>query len=129
MSGNTIGVLFKVTMWGESHGRATGAVVDGCPPGIELAERDIQVALDRRRPGRSEASSSRQEADVVEIQTPGKAITMPSKKSSVRGMAILRTFISMASGITGEVDAPRAGRRRPASPPGPLPGKSLPILE
>jgi chorismate synthase len=67
MSGNTIGVLFKVTMWGESHGRATGAVVDGCPPGIELAERDIQVALDRRRPGRSEASSSRQEADVVEI--------------------------------------------------------------
>jgi chorismate synthase len=67
MSGNTIGVLFKVTTWGESHGRATGAVVDGCPPGIELAERDIQDALDRRRPGRSGVSSSRQEADAVEI--------------------------------------------------------------
>lgn len=67
MSGNTIGVLFKVTTWGESHGRATGAVVDGCPPGIELAERDIQNDLDRRRPGRSDASSSRQEADAVEI--------------------------------------------------------------
>jgi chorismate synthase len=67
MSGNTIGVLFKVMTWGESHGLATGAVVDGCPPGIELAERDIQGALDRRRPGRSDASSSRQEADVVEI--------------------------------------------------------------
>jgi chorismate synthase len=67
MSGNTIGVLFKVTTWGESHGRATGAVVDGCPPGIELAERDIQNDLDRRRPGQSDTSSSRQEADVVEI--------------------------------------------------------------
>jgi chorismate synthase len=67
MSGNTIGVLFKVTTWGESHGRATGAVVEGCPPGIDLAERDIQGALNRRRPGRSDASSSRQEADAVEI--------------------------------------------------------------
>jgi chorismate synthase len=67
MSGNTIGVLFKVTTWGESHGRATGAVVDGCPPGIELAERDIQNDLDRRRPGQSDTSSSRQEADAVEI--------------------------------------------------------------
>jgi chorismate synthase len=67
MSGNTIGVLFKVTTWGESHGLATGAVVDGCPPGIELAERDIQVALNWRRPGLSDVSSSRQEADAVEI--------------------------------------------------------------
>ncbi len=67
MSGNTIGVLFRVTTWGESHGPATGAVVDGCPPGIDLAEQDIQKELDRRRPGRSDASSSRQEADTVEI--------------------------------------------------------------
>jgi chorismate synthase len=67
MSDNTIGVLFKVTTWGESHGPAMGAVVDGCPPGIELAERDIQGALDRRRPGRGDASSPRQEADAVEI--------------------------------------------------------------
>jgi len=67
MSGNTIGVLFRVTTWGESHGRATGAVVDGCPPGIDLAERDIQSALDRRRPGQADTSSSRQEADAVEI--------------------------------------------------------------
>jgi chorismate synthase len=67
MSGNTIGVLFKVTTWGESHGPATGAVVDGCPPGIDLAEQDIQSSLDRRRPGHADTSSSRQEADVVEI--------------------------------------------------------------
>ncbi|MFH1079904.1 MAG: chorismate synthase [Pseudomonadota bacterium] len=67
MSGNTIGVLFRVTTWGESHGSATGAVVDGCPSGIDLAEQDIQDALNRRRPGRTDTSSSRQEADIVEI--------------------------------------------------------------
>lgn len=67
MSGNTIGVLFSVTTWGESHGPATGAVVDGCPPGIGLAERDIQNDLDRRRPGQADTASTRQEADTVEI--------------------------------------------------------------
>jgi chorismate synthase len=67
MSGNTIGVLFRVTTWGESHGPAIGAVVDGCPPGVALVEQDIQGFLDRRRPGLSDASSSRQEADAVEI--------------------------------------------------------------
>jgi chorismate synthase len=53
MSGNTIGVLFKVTTWGESHGPATGAIIDGCPPGIDLSEADIQAELDRRRPKRT----------------------------------------------------------------------------
>ena len=67
MPGNTIGVLFKVTTWGESHGWAIGAVVDGCPPGLDLTEQDIQVALDRRKPGRTGATSSRKEADAVEI--------------------------------------------------------------
>jgi len=67
MSGNVIGVLFRVTTWGESHGRAVGAVVDGCPPGILLSETDIQEALDRRRPGRTETGSARQEKDAVEI--------------------------------------------------------------
>ena len=52
MSGNSIGVIFKVTTWGESHGPATGALVDGCPPGIDLTEGDIQKWLNRRRPGR-----------------------------------------------------------------------------
>ncbi|MDO9516375.1 MAG: chorismate synthase [Syntrophales bacterium] len=67
MSGNTIGTLFRVTTWGESHGKAIGAVVDGCPPNIVLAERDIQKELDRRRPGRGAASSTRREDDRVEI--------------------------------------------------------------
>jgi chorismate synthase len=67
MSGNSIGVLFKVTTWGESHGKALGAVVDGCPPNIDLTEATIQEELDRRRPGRSASTSPRQEEDRVEI--------------------------------------------------------------
>jgi chorismate synthase len=68
MSGNTIGDIFRVTTWGESHGKAIGAVVDGCPPAIPLAETDIQRALDRRRPGTgTEGTSPRRETDEVEI--------------------------------------------------------------
>jgi chorismate synthase len=67
MSHNTFGHLFRVTTWGESHGPAIGAVVDGCPPGLPLTEADIQPWLDRRRPGRSRFTSQRQEADVVRI--------------------------------------------------------------
>jgi len=67
MSGNTLGKLFCVTNFGESHGPAIGAVVDGCPPGMPLSEADIQVELDRRRPGTSRHVTQRQEADRVEI--------------------------------------------------------------
>jgi len=67
MAGNTFGVAFRVTTWGESHGPALGAVVDGCPPGLELEERDVQAWLDRRRPGRAPAASPRREEDRVEI--------------------------------------------------------------
>ena len=67
MSGSSIGVLFKVTTWGESHGPATGAVVEGCPPGINLTEGDIQKWLNKRRPGRVAASSPRKEEDAVKI--------------------------------------------------------------
>jgi len=67
MSGNTIGVLFRVTTWGESHGPAVGAVIDGCPPRIELSEADIQADLDRRRPGSLASASPRREADRIEI--------------------------------------------------------------
>ncbi|MBI4595442.1 MAG: chorismate synthase [Candidatus Tectomicrobia bacterium] len=67
MSGNSIGALFKVTTWGESHGSAIGVVVDGCPAGLELNETDIQKELDRRRPGQSKYATPRKEADQVEI--------------------------------------------------------------
>ena len=65
--GNTFGKAFSITTWGESHGPAVGVVIDGCPPGLELSEADIQHELDRRRPGQSEVSTPRQEEDRVEI--------------------------------------------------------------
>src|SRR5229473_1434668 len=65
--GNTFGELFCVTTWGESHGGGVGAVIDGCPPRIELSEEDIQRDLDRRRPGQSEIVSQRKETDRCKI--------------------------------------------------------------
>lgn len=67
MSGSTIGKLFCVTTWGESHGAAIGAVVDGCPAGLSLQEADIQTYLDRRKPGQSKYTTKRSEADRIEI--------------------------------------------------------------
>ncbi len=67
MSGNTFGTLFTVTTFGESHGKAIGCIVDGCPPGMLLSEVDIQPELDRRKPGTSRHVTQRQESDTVEI--------------------------------------------------------------
>jgi chorismate synthase len=67
MSVNSFGRLFRVTTWGESHGPALGCVIDGCPPGVALAESDIQPWLDARRPGQSRFTTQRREADAVEI--------------------------------------------------------------
>ncbi|WP_028997497.1 chorismate synthase [Azohydromonas australica] len=67
MSGSTLGELFRVTNFGESHGPAIGCVIDGCPPGLALSEADIQPELDRRRPGTSRHVTQRSEADAVEI--------------------------------------------------------------
>ncbi|WP_017429926.1 chorismate synthase [Vreelandella jeotgali] len=67
MSGNTFGKLFSVTTFGESHGEALGAIVDGCPPGLALCEADLQRDLDRRRPGSSRHTTQRKEADRVRI--------------------------------------------------------------
>ena len=67
MSGNGFGHLFKFTTFGESHGPAIGVVVDGVPPNIDLIEEDIQLYLDKRKPGRSRFTTQRREADEVEI--------------------------------------------------------------
>jgi chorismate synthase len=67
MSGNTFGRLFSVTSFGESHGPALGCVVDGCPPGLELTEADMQIDLDRRKPGQSRFTTQRREDDAVKI--------------------------------------------------------------
>jgi len=67
MSGNTFGKIFTLTTFGESHGKALGCIIDGCPPGIDLSESDIQIDLDRRKPGQSKYTTQRKESDKVEI--------------------------------------------------------------
>ena len=67
MSGNTIGKAFSVTTFGESHGLGLGCIIDGCPPGLPLSEEDIQMDLERRRPGKSRHTSQRREPDTVRI--------------------------------------------------------------
>ena len=102
MSGNTFGNLFAVTNFGESHGPAIGCVIDGCPPGMDLNEADIQGDLDRRRPGTSRHVTQRNEADTVEIlsgvyqgQTTGTPIGLLIKNTDQRSKDygnILETF-------------------------------------
>ena len=67
MGGNSFGTLFRITTWGESHGEGLGVVIDGCPPRIDLSNKDIQKELDRRKPGKGKGSSPRKERDRVEI--------------------------------------------------------------
>ena len=66
-TGNTFGKIFKISTYGESHGKGVGVIVDGCPPRIPLSELDIQAELDRRRPGQSRLTTPRDEDDIVEI--------------------------------------------------------------
>ena len=67
MSFNTFGKIFRFTTWGESHGPAIGCVIDGCPPNIPISEKDIQIDMDRRRPGQSKFTTQRKESDKVII--------------------------------------------------------------
>ena len=102
MSGNTFGTLFAVTNFGESHGPAIGCVIDGCPPGMDLSESDIQPDLDRRRPGTSKFVTQRNEPDAVEIlsgvyegKTTGTPICLLIKNTDQRSKDygnILQTF-------------------------------------
>ncbi|HBT96597.1 MAG TPA: chorismate synthase, partial [Desulfobulbaceae bacterium] len=64
---SVFGTLFKISTFGESHGKAVGVVIDGCPPGLALTEADIQPQLDRRRPGQSALTTGRKEGDQVKI--------------------------------------------------------------
>ena len=80
MSGNTFGKIFKITTFGESHGSAMGSILDGCPPQIELTNEDIQLELDRRKPGQSDVTTQRKEDDAVEIMSgvfEGKTLGTP----------------------------------------------------
>ena len=89
MAGSSFGTIFRITTWGESHGKALGVVVDGCPAGLTLSEEDIQNYLDRRKPGTSALTTQRKEADEVEIlsgifegKTTGTPISMIVRNTS-----------------------------------------------
>ncbi|MEY8354002.1 chorismate synthase [Lachnospiraceae bacterium 54-53] len=91
MAGSTLGTIFKAATWGESHGKAIGVVVDGCPAGLKLEEGDIQAYLDRRKPGQSKFTTKRREADQVEIlsgvfegKTTGTPISMMVRNTDQR---------------------------------------------
>ena len=91
MSGNSFGLLFKFTTFGESHGPAIGCVIDGTPPNIDLTEEDIQIWLDRRKPGQSRFTTQRNEADQVNIlsgvfdgKTTGSPISLIIKNTDHR---------------------------------------------
>lgn len=91
MAGNTIGQIFRVTTFGESHGVALGAIIDGCPPGLALTEADMQQDLDRRRPGMSKYTTQRREPDAVKIlsgvfegQTTGTSIGLMIENTDQR---------------------------------------------
>lgn len=91
MAGNSFGELFRISTFGESHGGAVGVVVDGCPPGLELSEADIQPELDRRKPGQSAITSPRKEEDTIQIlsgvfqgRSTGTPILITARNKDVR---------------------------------------------
>lgn len=119
MAGSTFGNQFKIMTWGESHGAGVGVVIDGCPAGIPLAESDIQVMLNKRKPGQSKYTTPRKEDDEVEIlsgifegKTTGTPISMVVRNKTQRsadyseiarfyrpGHADLHLMKNMVSGI------------------------------
>lgn len=91
MAGSSLGIIYQITTWGESHGAGLGVVVDGCPAGLPLTENDIQLYLDRRKPGQSRITTPRKEADAVEIlsgvfegKTTGTPISLLIRNTSQR---------------------------------------------
>ena len=99
MSGSVFGTIFRVSTWGESHGKAIGAVIDGCPAGLPLCEADIQPYLDRRKPGSGKYVTQRKEADEVQIlsgvfdgkTTAPDMLTTPLMKNTV--------FVTIAAAV------------------------------
>ena len=129
MAGSTYGTIFKITTWGESHGKGLGVVVDGCPAGIPLSEEYIQTFLDRRKPGQSKYTTPRKEADQVEIlsgifegKTTGTPISMMVRNENQKSRDYSEiasfyrpghadfTFDATDFGITEAADVPRAAK-------------------
>mgnify|MGYP002576446478 CR=1 FL=1 len=85
MAGSSFGSIFRITTWGESHGAGLGVVVDGCPAGLPLCEEDIQIFLNRRKPGQSKFATPRKEDDTVEILSAGRPTSPTSSRGYLRG--------------------------------------------
>lgn len=148
MSQSSFGKKFVVTTWGESHGKALGVVVDGCPAGLPLTEADIQIFLDRRRPGQNRYTTSRKEGDEVEIlsgvfegQTTGAPISMIVYNKDQRSRDYGNIAYTYRPGHadfgfdqkygfrdTEEADVPPAVKPSDELPQEPLPRKSLDSL-
>jgi chorismate synthase len=112
MSGNTIGKLFCVTTFGESHGTALGCIVDGCPPGMALEAADLQQDVDRRRAGTSPHVSQRREPDTVSrTATRARATTTSCATASVPVMPTIPISTNTGCAITAAAGAPRRARR------------------
>ena len=95
---NTFGKLYKITTWGESHGDAVGVTIDGCPPGINITNEDIQFELNRRKPGQSEITTQRKESDIAEILSgtfEGKTLGSPIHISVVNNDAKSKDYDSL----------------------------------
>jgi len=119
MSFNTFGRVFRFSTWGESHGPALGALVDGCPPGLALSEADIQPFLDQRRPGTSRFTTQRQEPDAVrsKMWISGRRIIPTSPRPIVLAMLITvmtpNTAFAIIAAVAGRVRVRlRRGLRR-----------------
>ena len=100
MSGNSFGNSFVVTTFGESHGVALGCIIDGCPPGLEISEEDIQKELDKRKPGSSKYTTQRKEDDKVEILSgvfEGKTTGTPTNENTICLVRILLVSSSIDS--------------------------------
>ena len=100
MSGSTFGTIFKITTWGESHGKAIGVVIDGCPAGLSLSESDIQVYLDRRKPGKTKYSTQRSEADQATVLSGvfhGKTTGTPISILIPNTQAVSKDYSNLAS--------------------------------
>ena len=128
MAGSVFGTIFKISTWGESHGKGIGVVIDGCPAGIPLCEEDIQVYLDRRKPGQNKYTTARSESDAVEImsgvfeglttgtlsssitKTSVPKITVPSRSFTAPGMQILHTTRNTDSVIIVAEGVPQDGK-------------------
>ena len=114
MAGSIYGKLFTVTTWGESHGKGLGVVIDGCPAGIALSEEDIQIYLDRRKPGQNEFTTKRNESDKVSILSgvfEGKTTGTPPPMAtpSLTASTILSIFICPGTISLYELTMPTRG--------------------